>query len=287
MNRMTYLKIRGLSLIELMVAMVIGLVLILGVTVLLVDSQSTRLAIMQNSESQEGGQILFALLRKDVQMAGYRGCNTAVNLGSDLGDYLEGISLNPAAADLPPDLDLNSSKVSFFYFRPYPDAANSEVTVAGKTVTLSTSDIKFPRAGGELVIGNCSTQETIIKPPATSDTNTFTIAADFKGKYEYLGGFAPDQVHLYQKMKRTYSVAKDSKGESLFLGKEPLLENLVSSDSSDDSKPEFIFSENKVGGVSTKPKSYNLAVGIAGGDKGKSTKIFKTIIIKKNQIREE
>ncbi len=277
---------QGISLVELMIAMTIGLVLTLGVTRLLIDSQLTQLTIQENSEAQESGQLLFALLRKDIQMAGYRGCNTAAPLGDDLAEYIDGVSLSPAAADLPANQDANSSKVTFFYLRPYPDAESSEVTVSNNTITLTTTGKTLPLLAENLVIGNCAQQEQISKPVLTTATNTFNVTTGFKGVYEDLSGTAPDEVHLYQMIKRTYSVVNNSDGVRLFLNQSELVKNLISTDDSDsnDVKAEFIFQENLVNNLSTNPASYSLTIGIAGNENGDAAKVFSALIAKRNDI---
>ncbi|WP_062378762.1 prepilin-type N-terminal cleavage/methylation domain-containing protein [Pseudomonas abietaniphila] len=63
---------RGLSLIELMVAMLIGLILILGVTQIFINNQTTYLFQQGQVGNQENGRFSLALLNQELSKAGYR-----------------------------------------------------------------------------------------------------------------------------------------------------------------------------------------------------------------------
>ncbi|MFK3799913.1 PilW family protein [Pseudomonas sp. NPDC088444] len=63
---------RGLSLIELMVAMLIGLFLILGVTQIFINNQRTYLFQQGQIGNQENGRFALALLSQELLKAGYR-----------------------------------------------------------------------------------------------------------------------------------------------------------------------------------------------------------------------
>lgn len=63
---------RGLSLIELMVAMLIGLFLILGVTQIFISNQRSYLFQQGQLGNQENGRFALALLSQELLKAGYR-----------------------------------------------------------------------------------------------------------------------------------------------------------------------------------------------------------------------
>ncbi|NBB12030.1 PilW family protein [Pseudomonas sp. SLFW] len=63
---------RGLSLIELMVAMVIGLILILGVTQIFINNQKSYLFQQGQMGNQENSRFALALLNQELSKAGYR-----------------------------------------------------------------------------------------------------------------------------------------------------------------------------------------------------------------------
>lgn len=64
---------RGMSLIELMVAMTLGLLVILAVTTLFSQNSRARTDIENSAQQIENGRIAIELLREDVRLAGYYG----------------------------------------------------------------------------------------------------------------------------------------------------------------------------------------------------------------------
>jgi len=68
---------QGLSLIELMVAMVIGCFLILGVTQIFISNQKSYLFQQGQVGNQENGRFALALLSQELLKAGYRSDPTA------------------------------------------------------------------------------------------------------------------------------------------------------------------------------------------------------------------
>ncbi len=64
----------GLTLVEIMVAMTIGLVLLGGVITILVSSQQTYRVNEALARIQENARFAFQLLSRDIRMVGYMGC---------------------------------------------------------------------------------------------------------------------------------------------------------------------------------------------------------------------
>src|SRR6056297_3249343 len=67
-------KNSGMTLIELLVAMVIGLVLLGGVYVSFVSSTTTNSMNEQLSRMQENGRFAMQLMTRTVRSVGYQGC---------------------------------------------------------------------------------------------------------------------------------------------------------------------------------------------------------------------
>ena len=65
---------RGFSLVELMVAMVVGLILIYGVVEIYVNSKGAYNVNEENSRMQENARFAFDLMVPTVRQAGYSGC---------------------------------------------------------------------------------------------------------------------------------------------------------------------------------------------------------------------
>ncbi len=101
---------RGLSLVELMVAMVIGLILMAGVTQVYLSNRQTSRIQEAASRLQENGRFSIQFLARDIREAGYGGCRKiseiAVNVISDtvqseLGDALEAEDVVTGVNDAP------------------------------------------------------------------------------------------------------------------------------------------------------------------------------------------
>lgn len=64
----------GFSLVEIMVALVIGLFLMTGVIQIFLGSKTTYRTTENSSRIQENGRLAIELLSRDLRMAGYKGC---------------------------------------------------------------------------------------------------------------------------------------------------------------------------------------------------------------------
>lgn len=64
---------RGLTLIEFMVSITIGLILVAGLTVLFAQQSSTQAELEKSSRQIENGRYAMQVLREDLQLAGYYG----------------------------------------------------------------------------------------------------------------------------------------------------------------------------------------------------------------------
>ncbi|WP_210132248.1 PilW family protein [Stenotrophomonas rhizophila] len=76
----------GLSLVELMIALVIGLILMLGITQIFIASHSASRLSEGVARAQENGRFALEFLERDIRMAGHTGC---VN---DQAQFIKGTS---------------------------------------------------------------------------------------------------------------------------------------------------------------------------------------------------
>ncbi|HIE0125956.1 MULTISPECIES: PilW family protein [Stenotrophomonas] len=67
-------RVAGISLIETMIAMVIGLVLMLGVVQVFLASRAASRLAEGNARAQENGRFALEFLQRDIRMAGHFGC---------------------------------------------------------------------------------------------------------------------------------------------------------------------------------------------------------------------
>ncbi|MDD2724765.1 MAG: PilW family protein [Methylovulum sp.] len=90
----TYRRQTGLTLIEIMVAMLIGLFLLGGVLQVFVGSKQTNRMLEALSRIQENGRYAMGFLNNDIRMAGFLGCDSGIpltnklNLPAPPGDFL-------------------------------------------------------------------------------------------------------------------------------------------------------------------------------------------------------
>jgi len=81
-----HIKIRGVTLIELMIAVSISSVLMLGVGTIFFNSKRTYMVQEEFAHMQESARMAMRFMVKDIRMAGYIGC--AWNNNLDYEDYL-------------------------------------------------------------------------------------------------------------------------------------------------------------------------------------------------------
>lgn len=108
-------KTRGITLIELLIAMVISLVLLLGVGTIYFNSKRTYLVQEEFAHMQESARIAMRFMIEDIRMAGYIGCAWNNNLDyenflngnatdkDDMGNFLVGLEGMEASTTGPGD----------------------------------------------------------------------------------------------------------------------------------------------------------------------------------------
>jgi len=84
---------RGLSLVELMIAMVIGLILMTGVLQIFIGSKRVYTTQDALSRIQENGRLAIDFIVRDTRMAGYAGCASGYN-----SSLHNGLNVNMATA---------------------------------------------------------------------------------------------------------------------------------------------------------------------------------------------
>ena len=82
-NRMIYSQQQGLSLLEIMIALLISTFLLLGVIQTFINAQTTYRLQESMSRMQEGGSLALEVIGRDLRITGYWGC-----LKSSTGDLL-------------------------------------------------------------------------------------------------------------------------------------------------------------------------------------------------------
>lgn len=140
---------KGLSLIELMVAMLIGLILIAGIGNIFIDSKRTYSFQQGLARIQENGRMALEFLGRDIRMAGYTGCasgdyssvTNTLNSSATLDyDFSRGVRGYDVGSSVPSDLSALS---------PAP-LLNTDVLV-----------VKGPVGDGVAILGNKSSDANI------------------------------------------------------------------------------------------------------------------------------
>lgn len=154
--RLPRFSMRGVTLVELMVAMVIGLILMAGVGEVYVNSKRDYRIQQAAAQVQENGRYAMQFLAQDIRMAGYSGCGAQ---STKLANVLK-----PSAGggtSLPWYFDLSKPILGYNATTTFPSQFASKVVAGTDAVTV--------------LRGDDSHQYIITKHNSTSAT--FTLAA--------------------------------------------------------------------------------------------------------------
>ena len=76
MKYLNNLKQQGFSIIEIMIALVIGMVLLGGAVSIFISNNSVYRLESELSRMQESGRFLIDIMSKEIRMAGFSGCSS-------------------------------------------------------------------------------------------------------------------------------------------------------------------------------------------------------------------
>lgn len=164
----------GFSLIELMVAIVIGSLLIIGVTELFSSSFRSGLSSSELARMQENGRIALEVIGADARRAGFRGC-TAADQPLSLGGN----------GKLPEDAVTSTatSNVTFRFATPgsgceAADGSFTALDVSAPVVTYSSANNTISR-NGDPILDNSSMAVAFLPSgnPRTSTAIRLTITS--------------------------------------------------------------------------------------------------------------
>lgn len=158
---------RGFSLIELLVAMVVGLILLGGLVALMANSKKNYAQQDYDARLQENGRFAIQFLSYDIRMAGFYGCSNEI-VNDDIA-AVEAVEGGSAVTD----------EITISYGEPYDagaevvlDAARYEPYAAPLTLVLSD----VPEAwstGDALVLSDCGSAS--VADIATIEDNAVTL----------------------------------------------------------------------------------------------------------------
>ncbi|WP_198411400.1 PilW family protein [Marinimicrobium alkaliphilum] len=185
---------KGLSLIELMISIAVGLVLMTGVVQLFLGSRVTFETQQAVSRVQETGRMAIEFMAQDIRMAGYRGCSQNVEPVSNLeastdynydfgfGNEIEGFSAggtetHPLGAGVTPvagsDILVirSSGEDSVSIINKVPNNANFDVPGASNNECITGQDIC---EGDVVMLSDCS-QAAIFRIANIASNNPINV----------------------------------------------------------------------------------------------------------------
>jgi type IV pilus assembly protein PilW len=224
-------KARGFTLIELMVAMAIGVIIVAAALQMLAASRDAYRVNERVARLQEQARTAFAVMEPDIEMAGFygftqsaqtfrllRGGSTSAVVASALAlrqfPLLPGGALPAAVGGLPPGA--HSCGVNFAVDVSMPVQGSNNVFALGRSPASSCDAYQGrARAGADtLTVRRASTKTT----PAEANRLQIYAARDTSRSAQFLfaDGNAPgpldDDHEVHDLLVRTYYVARDSVG---------------------------------------------------------------------------
>jgi type IV pilus assembly protein PilW len=156
---------RGISLVELMIAMVVGLILMNGIFTIFLSSKHAYRTTEELGRIQENARYALQTLTKDIRMTGYMGCFGEVNITDNVQSAKKPIGTGVAYFDNPItgyDAQSNTGTSTSdwspnlpSYFSSGQSIAGSDIIVIQRAVPFSTSDTgSLATSSGTIQIGS-------------------------------------------------------------------------------------------------------------------------------------
>ncbi len=130
-------KISGLSIIELLIAMVLGLTLAAGVVQIYVGTSTTERDQDARLRMQENGRFALNFLGNEIRMAGYLGCQSSIQ-GSSVNN-----TLNAPPATLQPETGIQGWEAGGTAPGDINNSANNVATVSSGSAEWTTGGVGF------------------------------------------------------------------------------------------------------------------------------------------------
>ncbi|WOG26410.1 PilW family protein [Endozoicomonas sp. 8E] len=195
-------KQKGLSLIELMISMLLGIFIIASVTQVFLSSNNSNRLNFQLGLMQEAARIAVSAMSNDVRVAGYTGCNTKVSIGNALlqnsathewltaEQPIQGMNLS----DTQSKMDAQATSESLLVFKVNPDTVFSITNHDTSTSTLTLDrniGSTLPTGGAAAITRQDCSQVALIALSSISGSNlthTTSGAGDFRNCVAQLKG---------------------------------------------------------------------------------------------------
>jgi len=196
---------RGFSLVELLVAMVIGLVLLGGLVTLMVNSKKNYAQQDYSARLHENARFAMQFLSYDIRMAGYYGCSNEI------------INDSSVAAVSVPSPSTNPDEVTITYGEPYDDDNSVRIVDVDDsnsnlwTLNRLPDDWGDDIVGDTVVVGDCGSSAVTTVSAVDTDNTTITVSGGLDRIFDpAINDAGPITVRRF--VSNTYSI--DTSGES-------------------------------------------------------------------------
>lgn len=174
-------RARGLSLIELMIAMVIGLVLMLGVTQIFIASRAASRLSEGAARTQENARFALDFLQRDLRMAGHFGCvNDQAHLVKNTGDVGYHLGISSGSGD-PLDFSVPVQGYEAAGTAPGTTLTLGRAWSAAQSVPKSIANLKpAPLPGSDILVLRLMSPEGAVVTgiSVAAGATTLTVSSD-------------------------------------------------------------------------------------------------------------
>lgn len=190
----------GLSLVELMIALVLGLLISAGVVSIFLSSKQSYQTQDAISQIQENARFAQEFIARDARMAGYSGCsndmptaNTVENAGSNVGNFTRGIEgIDGDSTTIPARFTdaLAGSDVLILH----TTQLNSELAVNNHNPNAAQIDVTNAHAlkPGDIMMivdSNCSSRGIFVMTgPTNNNDNATNVVHNTGNTFNYSDG---------------------------------------------------------------------------------------------------
>lgn len=178
---------KGLSLVEMLVAMAVGLVLLGGIYQVFFSTTTTAQVQENNSRIQENGRFAIEIIKKDVRMAGYMGCanlnNVKVNVVAnsppvnlfEASTVLRGYEGGNGWANKPAHFVPGTDVIEIHSASPLSVTLDEKLGTVNANIKLS-SNPGGVKAGDVLFVSDCNNADVFRATSVSSGGGKTTIA---------------------------------------------------------------------------------------------------------------
>jgi type IV pilus assembly protein PilW len=171
-SKMKTNKQRGITIIEVMVALALSLIILAGVMHIFINNKQTYRVQEAFARLQESGRFATHFITRDLRMAGYAGCGSKISEPENMADYYP-----PPTGDDVADLvgKFDGSGIEGFQSTDLPLALTDTITLDSADVVPGTDIVRIKRAAstGVRLKGNMTTVNANVQLDATTAAGVF------------------------------------------------------------------------------------------------------------------